>query len=300
MSDFTYLIGIIFAILAGIVVYIGVLIQKHVINKHSNDPKFIRSLVKNPFWIIGLLLQIVLGGLVFYFIAIIFIGPALVPGLMSGGLIVLSLGSVKILNEKLGKEEIIGILLMISGVTLLGLSELSLDVSTFNILDSGFIFRIIVFSIVILSLAIVFEILHRKYAKNKGIIMAIEAGLILSLNTVWASPGTTVVTHVVDGIIIEEEIIFGIIIGIILLLIVAIGITIGQISLKYGQANILAPLNSVPIQTIPIVAFFIIFLSMPPTTLSVIFMVIGFVLVIMSSFLLTKRQAKLENLKEVE
>lgn len=292
----TYFLGILFALLAGVVVYIGVLMQKHVINKHSNDPKFIRSLAKSPIWIMGLLLQVVIGGLVFYFIAIIFIGPALVPGFMSAGLIVLALGSVKILNEKLGKEEILGILLMIAGVSFLGLSNLSIDVFTFNILDSGFILRIIVFTIVVLCLAVIFEVLRRKHEKNKGLLMAIESGLVLSLNTVWASPGTTVVTHVVDGIIIEEEIIFGIIIGIILLLILAIGITIGQISLKYGQANILAPLNSAPIQIIPIIAFFIIFLSTPPNILSVIFMIIGFTLIISSSFLLTKRQAKIEKI----
>jgi len=294
MFDLAYFVGIIFALLAGIIVYIGVLIQKHVINKHSNNPKFIKSLVKSPLWIMGLLLQIILGGLVFYFIAIIFIGPALVPGLMSAGLIVLAFGSVKILDEKLGKEEIFGILFMISGVTLLGLSGLSIDVFVFNILESGFIIRIIAFSIIILLLAVIFEILRRKYAKDKGLFMAIEAGLILSLNTIWASPGTTVITHLVDGIIIEDEIIFGIIIGIILLIIVAIGITIGQISLKYGQANILVPLTNVPIQIIPVIAFFIIFLSVPPSILSVIFMLIGFSSVIISSFLLSKKQTKLK------
>ncbi|MBY9015982.1 MAG: hypothetical protein KGD68_09855 [Candidatus Lokiarchaeota archaeon] len=291
MSDLTYFIGIIFAFLAGIVVQIGVLIQKSVINKHSNDPKFIISLVKSPLWFMGLLLQIVIGGLIFYFIAIIFIGPALVPGLMSVGLIILALGSVKILRETLGKKEIFGILLMIIGVTFLGLSNLSIDVFTFNILDSGFIFRIIVFTIVVLSLAFIFEVLSRKHEKIKGLIMAIEAGLILSLNTVWASPGTTVVTHLVDGIIIEEEIIFGIIIGIMLVLLVAIGITIGQISLKYGQANILAPITSVPIQVIPVIAFFIIFLSIPPNILSVIYLIFGLIFIISSSFLLSKRQA---------
>ena len=244
----------------------------------------------------GLLLQIVIGGLVFYFIAIIFIGPALVPGLMSVGLIVLALGSVKMLKETLGKEEIIGILLMIGGISMLGLSNLSFDVSTFNILNSGFIFRIVVFTIVVLSLAILFEILRRKHEKFKGLLMAIETGLILSLNTVWASPGTTVVTHLIDGIIINEEIIFGIIVCIILLLIVAIGTTIGQITLKYGQANILAPLTSVPIQIIPVISFFIVFLSTPPSVLSVIFMIIGFTLIIISSFLLTKKQAKLEKI----
>jgi len=147
---------------------------------------------------------------------------------------------------------------------------------------------------VVLSLAIIIEVLRKKHEKFKGLLMAIEAGLILSLNTVWASPGTTVVIHVIDGIIIEEEIIFGIIIGIVLLLIVAIGIIIGQISLKYGQANILVPLTSVPIQIIPVIAFFIIFLSMPSNIFSVLYLIIGFIFIIGSSFLLSKCQAKLE------
>lgn len=295
MSGLNYLIGILFALFAGIVAYIGVLIQKHVINKHSNNPKFIRSLVKSPLWIFGLLLQIIVGGLVFYFIAIIFIGPALVPGLMTAGLIILAIGSVKILKEKLGKEEIFGIMLMIAGVTFLGLSELSIDVFTFNILDYGFIFRIIVFTIVIICSAIMLEILHRKYTKNKGLLFAIEAGLILSLNTIWASPGTTIVTHLIEGIIIEEEIFFGIIIGILLLIITCIGITLGQISFKYGQANVLAPLTNVPIQIIPLIAFFIIFLSTPSSVISVIYMICGFALIISSSFMLSKRQAKFES-----
>ncbi|NVM16228.1 MAG: hypothetical protein HWN80_00825 [Candidatus Lokiarchaeota archaeon] len=298
MSDTTYFIGIIFALLAGIVVQIGVLIQKNVINKHSDDPKFMLSLVKSPIWIIGILLQIIIGGLVFYFMAIVFIGPTLVPGLMSVGLIILAIGSIKILNERFGKEEIIGIFLMIAGITLLGLSELSIDVFSFNILNSGFILRIIVFSIVILSLAIGFEIFSRKYTQNKGFIKAIEAGLILSLNTVWASPGTSVVTHIVDGIMIEEEIIFGIIIAIIIILFGAIGITIGQISLKYGQANVLVPLTNVPIQIIPLIAFFIVFLSIPPNFLSIIFVIIGFTLVITSTFLLAKKQAEFEKISK--
>jgi drug/metabolite transporter (DMT)-like permease len=296
MSDITYFIGIILALIAGTIVQIGSLLQKFIVNKHSDDPKFIKSLVKSPIWILGLLLQVIIGGLGFYFIAIILIGPALVPGLMAVGLIVLAVGSIKILNEKLGKEEIIGILLMIVGVTFLGLSELTIDVSTFDIFNSGFIFRIIVFSIAFLFLAIIIEIFRRKYTKNKGFMFAIEAGLILSLNTVWASPGSTVVAHIVNGIIIEEEIIFGIIILIVILLIVAIGITIGQISFKYGQANVLVPLTNVPIQVIPVIAFFIVFLSIPPNVLSVIFVIIGITLIITSSFLLAKKQAKFEKI----
>ena len=294
MAGLTYILGIIFALFAGIVVNIGVLIQKHVINKHSKDPRFMISLVKSPLWILGLILQVILGALVFYFVSIIFIGPALVPGLMAAGLIVLAVGSVKILKEKLGKEEILGILLMIAGIMLIGLSELSIDVFVFNILDTGFIFRLIMFTIIILSLAIGLEIMHRKYANYKGVILAIEAGLILSINTIWASPGTTVVTHLINGIIVGAEIIFGIIIGIFLLVIMAIGITIGQIALKYGQASVLAPLTNVPIQIIPLIAFFLIFLAVPASILSIIFVIVGFILIIISSFLLSKKQTKFE------
>ena len=232
--------------------------------------------------------------------AIVFIGPALVPGLMSAGLIILALGSIKLLNEKLGKEEIIGILLMIVGITFLGLSELAIDVSTFNILDSGFIIRLIAFTIVIILIAIIFHVLHSRDEKHKGLLMAIEAGLILSLNTVWASPGITVVTHVIDGVIINEEITFGIFIGIVVIIIMVVGITLGQISLKYGQANILVPLTSVPIQIIPVLAFFIVFLSVPSSIFSLIFLILGFILVIGSSFLLSKRQAKLEEIQPVQ
>ncbi|MHA1472812.1 MAG: hypothetical protein ACTSQW_06930, partial [Promethearchaeota archaeon] len=53
------------------------------------------------------------------------------------------------------------------------------------------------------------------------------------------------------------------------------------------------PLTSVPIQTIPIIVFFVLFLSTSPNILSVIFIIIGFTLVIISSFLLTKRQANI-------
>ncbi|NHJ22564.1 MAG: hypothetical protein EAX91_16575 [Candidatus Lokiarchaeota archaeon] len=294
MADLTYILGIIFALFAGIVVNIGVLIQKHVINKHSKDPRFMISLVKSPLWILGLILQVILGALVFYFVSIIFIGPALVPGLMAAGLIVLAVGSVKILKERLGKEEILGILLMIAGIMLIGLSELSIDVFVFNILDTGFILRLIIFTTIILSLAISLEILHRKYANYKGVILAIEAGLILSINTIWASPGTTVVTHLINGIIVGAEIIFGIIIGIFLLVIMTIGITIGQIALKYGQANVLAPLTNVPIQIIPLIAFFLIFLAVPASILSIIFVIVGFILIVISSFLLSQKQAKFE------
>ncbi len=296
MVDFSYFLGVLSAILAGIVVNIGVLLQKKVINKHVNDSNFMISLVKSPLWMLGFLLQVIIGGIIFYMLAIVFIGPALVPGLMASGLIVLALGSTRLLNEDLKKEEIIGIFLMIVGVFTLGISGLSVDVSVFNILDSGFMIRIIVFTAIIISIAIVFEMLQKRKEKFKGVLIAIEAGLILSLNTVWASPGTTVLTHIVDGVIIEEEVFFAIVVVIILIMILVIGTIKGQVSLKYGQVNILAPLTGVPIQVMPLIAYFIVFLSVPSSVFSALSMVFGLSLIIISTFLLSKIQANLERI----
>lgn len=298
MANDFYLLGVFLAIIAGVISNIGLLIQKNVINKHLNekDQQFMVNLVKNPLWISGLVLQVVIGGLVFYFLAILFIGPAIVTGLMASGLIVLAIGSAKLLNERLEKEEVIGIALMIVGVSLLGFSELSLDVSRFDILNSAFILRLVVFTIIIAVAAIALEIYHRRINTYKGILLAIEAGLVLSLNTVWASPGTTIVSHLINGNIVESELIFGIFIGIILLVVLTIGITVGQISLKYGQANIIAPITNAFIQIVPVLAFFIVFLGVPSTVLSVFLMISGLSLITVCSFLLSKKQTQLEEI----
>ncbi len=293
----TYLLGILFALIAGVVVNFGVIMQKLVINKCVEKKDFMKSLVKSPMWVAGLLLQIVVGGLFFYAIAIIFIGPAIVPGLMAGGLIVLTIGSTRILNEKLERQEYIGIFLMIGGIFFLGISELSLDVSKINILDGGFIARLIIFTVIVLAISFCVGILQKKCNQFKGILMATEGGLILSLNTVWSSPGMTVVTHVIAGVVVPEEITMGIVVGIVLLVILAVGITVAQRSLKCGQANILSPITGVPIQIIPVVAFFVVFLSVPSNPFSLVFLIMGLALIGLSSFLLSSKQAQLEEIQ---
>lgn len=52
-----YWLGVLFAILAGIFGNIGTICQKKVVNKVSNEAKFMRSLIKNPLWLFGLILQ---------------------------------------------------------------------------------------------------------------------------------------------------------------------------------------------------------------------------------------------------
>ena len=70
----------------------GIILQKKAVNDmHAEDKKqrFLSALLKNPLWLGGLALEYGLGTCAFM-IAQSLIGPALVPGLMAAGLIVLA------------------------------------------------------------------------------------------------------------------------------------------------------------------------------------------------------------------
>ena len=125
-----------FAVISGIVNNLGTILQKKVVNSVKQDEKFLKNLIKNPLWLIGLILQNCIGA-IFFFFAQVFIGPTLIPGLMASGLIVLVIGSIKILGENLNFLEILGIFLMIIAIAFLGLSNMAIDPAKQNFLDMG-------------------------------------------------------------------------------------------------------------------------------------------------------------------
>ena len=71
-----------------------------------------------------------------YFFAQVFIGPTLIPGLITSGLIILAIGPIRILEEKFNFLEILGIFLMILAITFLGLSNMAMDPLKLNFLFS--------------------------------------------------------------------------------------------------------------------------------------------------------------------
>ena len=57
------------------------------------------------------------------------------------------------------------------------------------------------------------------------------------------------------------------------------------------------PMQQVPIQITPFLAYFFVFTLMPSTIFPIIYVIIGVFLVLLSSFLLAKRQAQLDAIK---
>jgi len=296
MNGSFYLLGVFLAILSGSINNIGLVFQKKVVNEVSNEAKFFRSLVKKPLWITGLLMELAIGS-VFFMIAQIYIGPALIPGLMAFGLIFLAIGSVKIVGETLKKEEIIGIILMILAIFSLGLSELSVDITGINILAFDLILNITIFTIVLFLGSIICEILQRKIEKLKGILLAISSGFQFSLTNFWIAPLMAVIAHVFGGNASLGEIYLFIACAIILITASIVGIMKIQQSFQVANASRMIPIQQVPIQITPVIAYFFVFTLMPPTILPIIYVIIGVALIILSSFLLAKRQAQLETIK---
>lgn len=294
-----YWFGIVLAISSGVVNNLGLVFQKKVVNEvplELRDERFMRTLLKNPLWLSGLLLQLVLGGLLFM-IAQLYIGPALIPGLMAAGLIVLSLGSVKIIGETLQKLEIVGIILMISAIVLLGLSGLSIAIEDYNLLDFEFLLHVAIFTIILLIVALSCEFTQRTYEKHRGVLLAIESGCMFALSNFWVFPMMATVAHVFNLTFIPIELGIFIFASVFLVLANLYGISKIQNSFRIGQASLLVPIQQIPVQITPAFVYLTIFMLTPPTIYSIYFLIIAIILILVSSFLLAKRQSQLETIQ---
>ena len=297
MDAAVYTIGVTFAILSGIINNLGAVLQKKVVNdKSDEDSKLMKNLIKSPLWLMGLLMQLAIGS-VFFILAQLYIGPALIPGLMAAGLIVLVIGSVYIVGESLEKVEIIGILLMILGITFLGFSELSIDIVNTNLMDLAFVANVVVFTVVFSLIAIICEIIAKKNKRLFGILLAISSGCMFALSNFWISPLMSVFAKVFEETASWGELIWFISAAIILPLVNLIGIARIQTAFTKGQASNLIPIQQVPIQISPIIVYFFVFLLATSSIISTIYMLVGIFLIILSSFLLGRRQTQMDEIK---
>ena len=296
MTATLYWLGVSLALLAGSTTQFGSVLQKKVVNDVLGEPEFMRNLVKKPLWILGVIMSFGVSS-IFYLTAQVFIGPALIPGLMSFGLIILALGSVKIVGEKLKIEEILGILLMIIGTFLLSMSELSIDIIETNQLEIGFIIRTTIFTFVIAILSLVCHLLQKKYEKIRGMLYAILSGFMFALSNLWVSQFMGVVADVFNGVFSIAQLIIFLVSGIILILANIIGLATIQHAYRVGQASNMVPIQHVPVLIAPICIYFLIFLLVPPSFLSIIYLTSGIVLIMTSAFLLGRRLAQMEEIK---
>ena len=89
-----YILGVCAAIVAGVLFNVGTVVQKLAVMQSGAESGLMKRLLRSPKWIAGLLIQMLLGSPL-NLLALGLIGPAIVPGLSSVGLIVLAFGAVR-------------------------------------------------------------------------------------------------------------------------------------------------------------------------------------------------------------
>jgi hypothetical protein len=289
-----YGVGVVLAVASGIAHNIGVLLQKRVINQIAPDrQRFFARLVRNPLWLTGFVIHMGLGSALFL-LAQVRLGPALIPGLMAAGLVVLVLGSVWILKEQLGVAEITGILLLILAITLLGLSRLTIDVGRFDVLGRSFLLRSALFSVAITGLILVLEILSKRVSRYRGSTLAISSGLFYVLSNFWVGPFLGAVLRIFRGIFTLPVIALFVAGSAILVLTNMYGIAKLQLAFRVTNASLAIPIQQIPIQSAPALVYLVVFRLSPPSAVSVLMFCLAIVLIIGSTFVLARRQGMIE------
>ena len=288
-----YLIGVVCGIIGGLLNQGGQLLQKKAVNDIRHDDPgrgFMRRLVHSPLWVIGFVVGLC-GGTAGYMLAQSLIGPALSPGLMASGLILLSIGSVKLNHEELNKAEITGIVLMIIGILCLGLSELSISAAQVRTMlaDHSAQVRVIIFTFVLFLGCLISRCLALRSQTRKGLLIVLGNGFLACLSDFWINPMLALIVLVLAGRGTYFQTFFFIMASTILVFTASIITWQNQIAFKYAQASNIIPVAQVPIQISPVMVYFFIFALTPPRTISVFLILTGTLLTIIAGFLLGRR-----------
>jgi drug/metabolite transporter (DMT)-like permease len=288
-----YLIGVFCGIIGGLLNQGGQLLQKKVVNDIRHDDPgmgFMRRLLRSPLWVFGFVVGLG-GGTAGYMLAQSLIGPALSPGLMASGLILLSIGSVRLNHEELNKSEIAGIILMIIGILCLGLSELSITAPQVRtmLVDHSAQIRVILFTFVLFSACLLSRSLAIHSQTRKGLLIVLGNGFLACLSDFWINPLLALIVIVIGGRGTYFQTFFFIMAAFILAFTASVITWQNQIAFKYAQASNIIPVAQVPIQISPVVVYFFIFALTPPRTISIFFILAGTALTIIAGFLLGQR-----------
>ncbi|WXG46749.1 MAG: DMT family transporter [Candidatus Atabeyarchaeum deiterrae] len=294
-----YWIWVLLAVTGGIISNIGVILQKKVVNEiplKAKQQRFFRSLVRRPVWLLGLVLSM-FAPAAFVIGANLYIGPALVPGLMNAGLIVLAIGSVRMNKEKLQKSEYAGILLMMAAVFFLGFSMLSIDMSKYDLNTQWIFLNSIEFTAIIVVLWAIFFIFQRKSANHRAVLLIFASGFMYVLTNFWVAPLSATIFTVLQGIATVNEWIFFILSCVILPTANLMTIANQQTAYRYGQASNLNTIQQFPTQLVPVFVYLFVFQMTPPSIYSLPLLVMGTALVLISSFLLARRKEEISKIK---
>jgi hypothetical protein len=294
MAD-DYWLWVLLAVVGGIISNVGVILQKKVVDRvrpKEREKRFFRQLIKSPMWILGVILGMIAPA-IFIIGANMFIGPALVPGLMNSGLIVLAIGSVKINKEQLAKYDYAGILIMVAAIFFLGASQLAIKMQDLDYTSPQLLVNVTVFTVLLFVLWGFFFAFRRHSSKVRANLLIFAAGFMFLLTNFWVAPLSGTILKVFQGTANSYEWIYFIASCILLPLANLIALANQQTAYKYGRASTLNTLQQIPTQVSPPFIYLLIFAMTPHFYYSIPFLLLGTVLVLASTYLLAGRKVEI-------
>lgn len=288
MLEYT-IIGMLLALLAGMVNAFGAILQKGVVNRlpvETRDTHFMYNLLHNPTWQAGFWFSMGLGT-IFTLQSQKMIGPALNPGLSSAGLMItLAIGSAKYLGEKLSSSDMLGIFLMIGGIFCLGYSDLGIISDQVDITRKVLILRIALFSLSLILLWLLsFIVAPRLQGSGRGLMLSVSGGFLYSLSNLWLLPLIVTIGPVFRMNAQIIEVILFILACVFLVSTNVGGIRIVQEAYKFSPASLVQPLQLVPTQIIPILMYYWVF-QRSSSGIALLLIPLGVSLIVISGALL--------------
>lgn len=290
MVAVTALWGIAIAILAGLTNSFGLVLQKSVVNlvpPAERDAAFYKALRREKRWIVGVIFQLGLAS-VFYIAASALIGPTLTPSLMATGLIVLTIGSVRMNHESLDAGQVVGIALVILATVLLSCSGLTIPANQFDFSQEWFFVNALVYTACIGGLIAGLEVAQRRSDRWRGLLLTLITGLWYPIQDFYMSPFTGSIGAVFTLTASWIEWSF-FLLGIASMVVVNIfAIKKTQEAFLHVDASRAIPLRRLPIQLGPILVYFVVFQLPAPNLYAVPFLLASTGLLLVASFLLAR------------
>jgi drug/metabolite transporter (DMT)-like permease len=263
-----YGMGVTAAIAAATAINIGTAIQKKALA--DVDPRtalLLPTLLRNRLWLFGFALQSCLGG-PFTVAAMGLIGPSATPGLMVSGLIILTVASRRINHEKLEDRSIAGIALVSFSVALIAWSALKVDLSHPPMPEGGSSgdFATLLGSIV--ALVSLFAaggifLVHRRDARG-AVLLALGSGSVSALGNLLLGLVSGALRGALAGTIDMTQAPAVLASLAALAVCSTVNMALTQHALRAAKASAVVPLQQVPIQITPIVAFYAVYRPFNP------------------------------------
>ncbi len=160
---------------------LGIVLQKRQINLKESNEQGEGSLslglyLKDPIWILGIIMQTVLVWPFFVF-GLSIVGVTLAQPLSNSGIIILIVGLIYFLNERLHRSEGFGAILLVSGVIAIGVGGVVGEVSQQSFLNETSIFYFLWFLVLIVILLVALIILMKLVRVSRPAILGLLAGI---------------------------------------------------------------------------------------------------------------------------